>query len=261
MCGIVGIHSLDGARPIIAARARGDEPGHHAPRARTATASTSSRAAWASPCAGSRSSTSRAATSRSRTRTRRVWIVFNGEIYNFRELRARARGARPSLPHPLGHRGRSCTPTRSTATTASSACAACSRFALWDARAPSALLLAARPGRRSSRSTTPWRDGQLLCGLGDQGLLAHPARSRAAAARRRSTTSSTYLYVPGAAHDLRGHPRAPAGPRARRPRAAASRLRARTGSSATDVDPSSAPRREAVAGAPRAARRGGAHAA
>ena len=32
-----------------------------------------------------------------------VWIVFNGEIYNYRELRQPAGGHRPSLPHPQRH--------------------------------------------------------------------------------------------------------------------------------------------------------------
>ena len=33
-----------------------------------------------------------------------VWIVFNGEIYNFQELRRDAAGPRPPVPHALGHR-------------------------------------------------------------------------------------------------------------------------------------------------------------
>ena len=47
-----------------------------------------------------------------------VWIVFNGEIYNFMELREEliARGHR--VPHGRGHRSRSCMPTRSSARTA-----------------------------------------------------------------------------------------------------------------------------------------------
>ena len=33
-----------------------------------------------------------------------VWIVFNGEIYNHADVRARARGRRPSLPDAVRHR-------------------------------------------------------------------------------------------------------------------------------------------------------------
>ena len=34
-----------------------------------------------------------------------VGVVFNGEIYNFRELRAEPRAPGPPLRHPLRHRG------------------------------------------------------------------------------------------------------------------------------------------------------------
>ncbi len=34
-----------------------------------------------------------------------VWVVFNGEIYNFHELRRELEGLRPRFPHQLGHRG------------------------------------------------------------------------------------------------------------------------------------------------------------
>ena len=35
-----------------------------------------------------------------------LWITYNGEVYNFPELRARAGGARPPVPLPHRHRGR-----------------------------------------------------------------------------------------------------------------------------------------------------------
>ena len=38
---------------------------------------------------------------------RRYWITYNGEIYNFRELRERTRRGGPRLPHPQRHRGHS----------------------------------------------------------------------------------------------------------------------------------------------------------
>ena len=61
------------------------------------------------------------------TRTARCTAVFNGEIYNFRELRERARGARPPLRHRRRHARRSSTSTRSTGRASSSTCAGCSR--------------------------------------------------------------------------------------------------------------------------------------
>ena len=39
------------------------------------------------------------------TRTASVWVVFNGEIYNFADVRAELDAARPSLPDALRHRG------------------------------------------------------------------------------------------------------------------------------------------------------------
>ena len=56
----------------------------------------------------------------------RLVITYNGELYNFRELRRRAGGARTVVPLPHGHRGRAAARTRSGARRASSASTACS---------------------------------------------------------------------------------------------------------------------------------------
>ena len=88
-----------GSARRIASVLRGDERDARAPRARQR-GHVRRRAASASPRGGSRSSISQAATSRSPTRTARIQVVQNGEIYNYRELRARARAARPPLRAP-----------------------------------------------------------------------------------------------------------------------------------------------------------------
>ena len=58
--------------------------------------------AWAT--AGCRSSISKAATSRSPTKTGRIWIVFNGEIYNFEELNRRYLSSGHTFQDALRHR-------------------------------------------------------------------------------------------------------------------------------------------------------------
>ena len=62
-----------------------------------------------------------------------VWVVFNGEIYNYRELRRRARGRGPPLRTPHRHRGDRPRATRSGASGASSRLRGMFAFALWDA--------------------------------------------------------------------------------------------------------------------------------
>ena len=57
----------------------------------------------------------------------RLTVVFNGEIYNFRELRDELERARPSLPHRRRHRGAAARLERVGRGAASTGCAACSR--------------------------------------------------------------------------------------------------------------------------------------
>ncbi len=117
-------------------------------------------AARASPSAGCPSSTSRAARSPSTTRTGRCHVILNGEIYNFQELRGRAGGTRPSLPHPLRRRDRRPRVRAVGRRRRRRGCAACSR----------------------SRSGT--RDGQRLLlardRLGKKPLVYHEAAGRLA---------------------------------------------------------------------------------
>ena len=61
-------------------------------------------------------------------------IVFNGEIYNYRELRARARGARRALPHRFRHRGAAAPLRATTARRWSQRLRGMFAFAIWDAR-------------------------------------------------------------------------------------------------------------------------------
>ena len=56
-----------------------------------------------------------------------VWIVFNGEIYNYRELRRELERARPHVPHRQRHRDDRPPLRGLRRRAASTACAACSR--------------------------------------------------------------------------------------------------------------------------------------
>ena len=56
-----------------------------------------------SPTCASASSTLQAVSSRFRTKTARIWVTYNGEIYNHADVRARARSRRSPLPHTVRH--------------------------------------------------------------------------------------------------------------------------------------------------------------
>ena len=63
-----------------------------------------------------------------------LWLVCNGEIYNFRELRARTAGARATASRPARTARCCCTSTTTWATTSSQRLNGMFDFALWDAR-------------------------------------------------------------------------------------------------------------------------------
>ena len=99
MCGIAGLLALDGhtpEQPVL--RAMCDRLAHRGP---------DDEGYYVDGPVGARPPPPRiidlaaAATSRMANEDGTVWVVFNGEIYNFQELRSRARGRgpSPSAPH------------------------------------------------------------------------------------------------------------------------------------------------------------------
>lgn len=191
MCGIVGIHSLDGQRPIdrrllesmnASLVHRGpDSAGFYLESGRVGLAMR--RLAILDVSGGDQPIFNEAGT---------VCVVFNGEIYNFRALRVQleARGHQfrthadtEVIVHAYEEFGDDCV----------SQLRGMFAFALWDATRERLLLARDRVGEKQLFYTEV--DGQLLWGSEIKALLRHPAVER----RLRPAAVNhflTFLYVP-----------------------------------------------------------------
>ena len=136
----------------------------------------------ARPPAPARASTSRPATSRSRTRRGDVVAVFNGELYNFRELRAEL-AARPRRSAAPATRRSSRTSTRSTALDFVERLEGMFALALWDAARERLVLARDRLGKKPLLWTR-LADGSLAFASELKALLQLPGLARRARPRR-----------------------------------------------------------------------------
>ncbi len=160
-----------------------------------------------SACGGSASSTSRPATSRFTTKTDAIWIVFNGEIYNFRELRRTLEAA--------GHRFYTGTDTEVIVHAYEQwGAGAFARLrgmfclALWD-RDARTLLHRARSRRHQAAATTRPSNGRLYFGSEIKSLLCAPDLPRDLNLDALDHYLS-FLYAPRDASFFAQHPQAAA---------------------------------------------------
>ena len=122
----------------------------------------------------------------------RYVLAYNGEIYNFGDLRARARGRRASLPGLVGHRGPRA--RRAALGPAREPCVRCNgmfALALWDRRSAGCTWRATASAR--SRCTTAGRAAAFLFGSELKALRAHPRlrAPRSTATPWRCTSATT----------------------------------------------------------------------
>ena len=244
MCGIVGIHSLDGAKPIAPGilGAMNDVITHRGP---------DSAGVYVDP---GRVGLAHAAALDHRRRGRRPADRERGRLdpgrLQRRDLQL-PRRCRAEL-EATGHRFETRTDTEVIVHAYEEYGDDCVqrfqrhvRFALWD-YAPRAAAPGARPGRRSSSSSSRVAGGQLLFGSEIKALLAHPAR-RAPAPPGRGQPLPDLPLRARAAHHVRGDRGAPRRPRADRPSAAGSRSRPYW-QLRYDVDPGDERRRRGATG-------------
>ena len=123
---------------------------------------------------------SSAGTSRWRSDDGRYVLVYNGELYNFRELARRARASRPSLPLAYRHRGR---PPRLSGMGRRLPRPLRRHVRLRDLGRSRALSSSSRAtGSASSRSTTPSVDGRFVFGSEVKAILEAGYRAEASPA-------------------------------------------------------------------------------
>ena len=192
MCGIVGIVRFDG-RPVQPRRDRRDDRQHPAPRSRRRRGAGRGRRRHRHAAPLDRRPEPAAATSRCSTRTSSVAVVFNGEIYNHRDIRSRLEAERPRLSRaPATPRCWSTATSSSAPRELAARLAGMFAFALLRSPAPAAV---PRPRRVRDQAALPAADGApALVRVGDPGAGARRPGRRCRsirASRTRSCASAT----------------------------------------------------------------------